>query len=146
MTENEKLLAQKRKELELVQGCRDLLRKEQKELQKKLEEVEKQLTELQGKGGWYKDYGKIYHLDREIKSLELKVAHESKPKVVWKQKPTEWMKDYVVHKVTAKRIYVGSPGGRSSIYDKEGKSVPSGRGNFIDIEATFGGPCPDVLR
>jgi len=115
-----------------------------KELMKQWEEEYKGLVG----SGWGHSCGEIGHLKAKVANLELKVVHSKKPKVVWIKEPCYKDRDYIVHKVTAKRIYVCLPGyDRHDLYNKDGTSVSTwGGASKIDIEATFGGPCPEKMK
>ncbi len=144
---NESVLRQQlfdyQQKLEVVEETARDLNDEIRCLQKEIGEKQALLKDLEG--SWSRR-GIIGKLKNDIGKLKLEIDHCSKPKVVWKKEPMEFEKDYIVKKVTAKRIYVGSPGTKChTLYDKNGIAVGY-KGNEIDIEATFGGPCPVSLK
>jgi hypothetical protein len=104
---------------------------------------QEQLTELIGTGfGWRSHPGNIADTKSNIVQLERIIADSSKPFVVLTDGKTL---DYIVNKVTAKRIFVRGAGWHrpGDAYNHDGTTV-GGRykGTPIDIEATFGGPLP----
>ena len=120
------------------------------ELDEDLKAAKTEYKALVGSDGWGQSHGEIRQLKGDIVGLELRIDHESKPKVVWVREPKKHSLDIgkIVSKVTAKRIYLCLPGHTNcDMYEKDGTPVSSWRGaNQIDIEATFGGPCPEKLK
>jgi len=92
--------------------------------------------------------GQIANLECKVADLELKINHSTKHLVVWNKEPDNWDDGKIVAKVTAKRIYICKPGSTThDLYHKDGTPVSKVYDpNSINIEATFGGPCPEKLN
>ena len=134
MNEQEELeaLLKEREETEERRQCLKALLEDAENLRKELDAIE---------GRWC-NRGKLYALDLKIAVAQLKCEDANKPTVVFDSKDF-WHrdKDYVVRKVTEKRIYIALRGDlHTSMFEIHGKAVS---GNTqIDIEQTFGGPVP----
>lgn len=94
-------------------------------------------TRLQELGSAYKRCGEIEQARRKIASLTLRLADCEARRVVWQTSPYFYRgEEFVVHKVTQKRIYIRPAGNpREMYYNKDGT-----RGNtdgVIDVAATF---------
>lgn len=107
-------------------------------------------TDLAGTSWGGGSGGQIANLKRKVAALELKINHSTKRLVVWNKEPKQYDSDLgkIVHKVTAKRIYICKPGNtHCDTYHKDGTPVSKVYDpNSINIEATFGGPCPEKLN
>jgi len=122
-----------RQELEDAKARLESLTKERKQIEDRLAEVKLETSNLDG-GPWSRGYGSIQRLECELASTLLREQDAEKPRVVFKKSP--WNEDYIVSRVTPKRIYLRVPGHKyESQYYKDGTAV-SGSG-VIDIEATF---------
>jgi len=116
-------------------------------LRNQLKAEEAELTDLIG-GHWGgHQSGDINRIKGKIADKEREIVHKTRPKVVWNGKPGYHDDGKIVAKVTAKRIYVCSPGYTShDLYNKDGTAVSGNSKEVkINIEATFGGPCPEKL-
>lgn len=139
----EQELQEARVELESARMTASTLQADIANHNRELKVWEEQLKQLVG--GWGKT-GTIPKLTDKVEKLKLKIAHSKMPKVVWKGEPAHYLRDAVVHKVTPKRIFVGNLGAdRPTQFEKTGKAVGYCAGE-IDIEATFGGPCPEKMK
>lgn len=130
-------------EIEQAEETLRLLKKELVDVKQKLEEakaLEKRAEQLDG-GFWGRDkggglIGKAAEKVAELKHIE---SQKSMRRVVFLKKPG-WSREeaeFVVEKVTPKRIFVQQIGNkRSDQYDREGNAI--GGYGVIDMKATFG--------
>lgn len=129
-------------ELEALLKEREETEERRQYLKALLEDAENLRKELDTIEGRWCNRGKLYALDQKIAVAQLKCEDAKKPTVVFDSKDF-WHrdKDYVVRKVTEKRIYIALRGDlHTSMFEIHGKAV-SGNSR-IDIEQTFGGPVP----
>ena len=134
MNEQEELeaLLKEREETEERRQCLKVLLEDAEKFRKELEDIE---------GKWCHG-GKLRDLDRRIEVAQLKCGDAKKPTVVF-DSTDYWHrdKDYVVRKVTEKRIYIALRGDyHTSMFEIHGKAVSGS--TRINIEQTFGGPVP----
>jgi hypothetical protein len=108
---------------------------------------EKRLSEL--RGGFH-GHGEIRKVKAKAERKQREIEDQDKPKVVWCDDFWVGGYNYIVFKVTPKRIFVRTPGDKSTYqYNKDGTNITKDercRIQAIDIEATFGGPCPESLK
>jgi len=84
-------------------------------------------------------WGKIRFREGEIEDLKQKIEDRTKPVVVWKIPPTGAQNDYIVDKVTPKRIMVKRIGYTCrEQFNRDGAAVGKFSKEVIDIKATLG--------
>lgn len=136
-TELQKKLAVEKEVLANLRQELESLRSEEKQLKIRLEEV---LVRERAICGGFRDYGEIGEATSNIESLRRQIVDVDKPAVVWKKR--EWWShrgdppEYVVSRVTAKRVYIRERGAQSEDYYDKMTGESSHRGT-IDITATF---------
>lgn len=126
-------------ELDSLKSEWTYLQQERKHLEDTLKEIEARSKELHNI--WLAD-GLIYQAERRLAKAQLKAEDENARLVVWKAGQPHWTRDrqYVVSKVTPKRIYIRAKGNdRAEFYGRDGikPNRPVTSYGQIDIEATF---------
>jgi hypothetical protein len=125
-----------RQELEDAKSRLKSLEGERERIEKRLAEVKPEIERLGG-GFWGRGRGTINKLGDDLSLAMLREQDAEKPRVVFSKAPN-WGSEYVVSRVTPKRIFLRSPGSkREEQYYKDGTAVSSS--GVIDIEATFPG-------
>jgi len=148
MSDQEELLKLK-SELEKAESKATSLKRSINHYKSRIKDWMAEYTDLVGTSWSGGSGGRIANLRRKVAALELKINHSTKHLVVWNREPKQYDSDLgkIVAKVTAKRIYVCKPGSTThDLYYKDGTPLSKVFApNSINIEATFGGPCPEKL-
>lgn len=111
---------------------------ERNRLERRLGEISKRLEAICGGYGNHNELGDANH---EIQRLQLLLDDCDRPVVVWSRVDSFMPKersDWVVDKVTNKRIYVRARGsnGRTDLFGRDGESITSYRKWAIDLDKT----------
>ena len=136
-----KTSAEIKAELDATLQRRDELRKEAKAMEARQAEIIQQLRLIEG--GW-RERGAIQVLEADLAAALRMEADAALPAVRWKVPPgVRWNQaepdEYVVSKVTARRIYIRTRGGMDEeIYNRDGTSPKSYVSLVIDVENTEG--------
>lgn len=130
-----------RAELARLEDEAKTVRAEIDELQKAVAEKAARLRDLHGS---YHRYGEIRLTKAKIADAERLEKDAEALKVVWVEQPMRNKCDWVVRRVTKKRIYIAEIGCRTeTYYDKKGVRYDySGR---INLPATFGENWEEIL-
>lgn len=123
------------KNLKVAQAESAELKKEKDKLEARLKEIDQRIIQLHGTH--YSRGGLMDTLKADLDKAELEIKHSTSRPVVWAER--NWCNgDYVVEKVTAKRIYVCRFGStRPDLFNLDGTTVSKGSRDRIDIAKTF---------
>jgi hypothetical protein len=123
-----------RQELEDSRAKLESLEGERDRIEKRLKEIKPEIERLGG-GFFGRSDGRITRLEGYLSLALLCEEDAEKPRVVFSKAPS-WGSEYVVSRVTPKRIFLRSPGSkREEQYYKDGTAVSGS--SVIDIAATF---------
>jgi len=133
-------------EIDTLVTCIAALVREQKQLKIREKEIQGLLDKHRGsQWGSYGTYGTLQDLKRKLADAKRTEADADAIPVVWEKEPSFGKDEYVVRKITKKRIYIAKHGSPSqSYYNKDGTSNYSTNGT-IDLEGTFGKDYSEIL-